>query len=248
MIPKLQKLGLSPYEAKSYVALLKHGSMGGKEIAKKSGVPPTSVYRNLESLREKGFVQLLQQEPLVYRAVEPGIALTHYVNFKKILLEEVENEAIKALNLIKDKEAGWVDKREEVLEVYSGREQAYAIGKRLINESKKEFLMIGRGEKQSIIDLIPDLKSAVAKEVEVRFIITTYDENKELIQLLKDEGIKIKYFPLHNFSLLIKDGEESQIVLKREKEKRIVLKIMNKDLSQAHVDYFNSIWKKATPV
>jgi len=248
MIPKLQKLGLSPYEAKCYVALLKYGRMGGKETAKKAGVPPTSVYRNLESLREKGFVQLLQQEPLVYRAVEPGIALTHYVNFKKILLEEVENEAIKELNLIKDKEAGWVDKREEVLEVYSGREQAYAIGKRLINESKKEFLMIGRGEKQSIIDLIPDLKSAVAKEVEVRFIITTYDENKELIQLLKDEGIKIKYFPLHNFSLLIKDGEESQIVLKREKEKRIVLKIMNKDLSQAHVDYFNSIWKKATPV
>jgi len=246
MIPKLQKLGLSPYEAKSYVALLKHGSMGGKEIAKKSGVPPTSVYRNLESLREKGFVQLLQQEPLVYRAVEPEIALTHYVNFKKVLLEEVETEAIKELNQIK--ETGRIDKKEEVLEVYSGREQSYEIGKRLIMEAKKEFLMIGRGEKQSIIDLIQDLKPAVAREVEVRFIITTFDENKELIQLLKDEGIKIKYFPLHNFSMLIKDGEESQLVVKKEKEKRIVLKIMNKDLSQAHVDYFNSIWKKATPV
>ena len=246
MIPKLQKLGLSPYEAKSYVALLKHGSMGGKEIAKKSGVPPTSVYRNLESLREKGFVQLLQQEPLVYRAVEPEIALTHYVNFKKVLLEEVETEAIKELNQIK--ETGRIDKKEEVLEVYSGREQSYEIGKRLIMEAKKEFLMIGRGEKQSIIDLIQDLKPAVAREVEVRFIITTFDENKELIQLLKYEGIKIKYFPLHNFSMLIKDGEESQLVVKKEKEKRIVLKIMNKDLSQAHVDYFNSIWKKATPV
>ena len=246
MIPKLQKLGLSPYEAKSYVALLKHGSMGGKEIAKKSGVPPTSVYRNLESLREKGFVQLLQQEPLVYRAVEPEIALTHYVNFKKVLLEEVETEAIKELNQIK--ETGRIDKKEEVLEVYSGREQSYEIGKRLIMEAKKEFLMIGRGEKQSIIDLIQDLKPAVAREVEVRFIITTFDENKELIQLLKDEGIKIKYFPLHNFSMLIKDGEESQLVVKKEKEKRIVLKIMNKDLSQAHVDYFNSIWEKAPGV
>ncbi len=246
MIPKLQKLGLSPYEAKSYVALLKQGSMGGKETAKKAGVPPTSVYRNLESLREKGFVQLLQQEPLVYRAVEPEIALTHYVNFKKVLLEEVENEAIKELNQIK--ETGGIDKKEEVLEVYSGREQSYAVGKQLLGEAKKEFLMIGRGEKQSIIDLIHELKAAIEREVEVRFIITTFDDNQELVGLLKEEKISVKYFPLQNFSLLIKDGEESQIVIKQAKAERIILKIKSKDLAQAHEHYFNSIWRKATPV
>ena len=252
MIPKLQKLGLSPYESKSYVALLKHGSLGGKEVAKSSGGPPTSVYRNLESLREKGFVQLLQQEPLVYRAVEPEIALTHFVNYRKVLLEEAENEAIRELNQIK--ETGGIGKREEVLEVYAGREQSYALGKRLILEAKTEVLMIGRGTGQSILNLIHDLKAAVERKVEAKFIITTYDENKELVQLLKDEGVKVKYFPLHNFSMLVKDGEESQLVVKGEKEdkrvkeQRTVLRIKSRDLAKAHQHYFHSIWRKATSV
>ena len=244
MYVKLQKLGLSPYEAKCYVALLKYGNLGGKELAKKSHVPPTSVYRNLESLREKGFVQLLQKEPLIYQAVNPEIALTHYVNFKKVLLEEVEGEALSELNEIKKVN---VEKKEEVLEIYSGREQAYTIGKRLIKESKKEFLLIGRGSKQSIIDLIHELKSAIERNVKVKFIMTTLDNNKKLIQLLKDEKISVKYYPLQNFSLLVKDGEVSQIVVKRSKE-RIIMKIKNKDLSQAHQHYFNSIWRKATPL
>tara|TARA_Y100000034_G_scaffold81327_1_gene97452 strand:+ start:1066 stop:1803 length:738 start_codon:yes stop_codon:yes gene_type:complete len=245
MIPKLQKLGLSPYEAKCYVALLKWGNLGGKELAKKSHVPPTSVYRNLESLREKGFVQLLQKEPLVYQAVNPEIALTHYVNYKKVLLEEVENAALEELNTIKRVN---VAKKEEVLEIYSGREQSYAIGKKLIKESKKEFLLIGKGSKQSILDLIHELKSAVEREVKVRFIITTQDDHQELVQLLKDEKISVKYYPLQNFSLLVRDGEESQIVIKKSKEKRMVMRIKSKDLSQAHQHYFNSIWRKATPV
>lgn len=246
MIPKLQKIGLSPYEAKSYVALLKHGSLGGKEIAKKAEVPPTSVYRNLESLKEKGFVQLLQKEPLVYRAVEPEIALTHYINYKKVLLEEVETEAIRELSQIK--ETGVIDKKEEVLEVYSGREQSYAIGKSLTMEAKKELLLIGRGTGQSIPDLIHHLKSAVEKGVSINFIITTYGDNIELVKLLKENNVKVKYFPLYNFSLLIKDGEESQVVIKKEKESRIVLRIKSRDLSQAHQHYFHSIWKKAIPL
>ena len=48
----LRKLGLSPYESKCYMALVSHGNLGGKEIAKLSSVPPTSVYKNLESLKE----------------------------------------------------------------------------------------------------------------------------------------------------------------------------------------------------
>jgi len=48
--------------------------------------------------------------------------------------------------------------------------------------------------------------------------------------------------------LLIKDDEESQVVIKDNKIKngRIVLRIRNKDLSNAYVNYFNSIWEKSS--
>ncbi len=248
MIEKLRKLGLSPYESKCYLALVRHGNLLGKDIAQKSGVPPTSIYRNLETLQKRGLVQIVQKEPLVYQAVEPEIALPAYVNSQKEELENIQKETITELSSIK--KTGVIEKQEEVLEVYSGREQSYKLGKKLIHQSKKEFLLIGRGTKQSILDLIHSLKSAVKREVICKFIITTHDENKDLIEELKNSGIKIKYNPLRGFSLLVKDREESQIIIKDDKlkEERIILNIKNKDLSEAHAHYFDSIWRKSTPL
>lgn len=241
-------MGLSPYESKCYLALVRSGNLLSKDIAKKSGVPPTSVYRNLETLQKRGLVQVIQKEPLVYQAVEPEIAIPTYVNTQKEELEHIQKETITELTSIK--KTGVIEKQEEVLEVYSGREQSYKLGKKLIQQSKKEFLLIGRGTKQSILDLIHSLRSAVKRDVTCKFIITTHDENKDLIEELKNSGVKIKYNPLRGFSLLVKDREESQIVIKDDKlkEKRIILNIKNKDLSEAQAHYFDSIWRKATPV
>ena len=248
MIEKLRKLGLSPYESKCYLTLVRHGNLLGKDIAKMSDVPPTSVYRNLETLQKRGLVQIVQKEPLVYQAVEPEIALPAYVNSQKEELETIQKQTVNELTSIKKN--GVIEKQEEVLEVYSGRKQSYQLGKKLIQQSKKEFLLLGRGTQQSILDIIHVLKSAVKRGISCKFIITTQDENKELIDDLKNAGIKIKYNPLSGFSLLIKDREESQIVIKNEKlkEERIILNIKNKDLSEAHAHYFESIWRKSTPL
>lgn len=247
MIEKLRKLGLSPYESKCYLALVKHGNLLGKEIAEISGVPPTSIYRNLETLQKRGLIQIVQKEPLVYQAVEPEIALPAYVKSQQEELTKIQEQTINDLTTIK--KTGVIQKQEEVLEVYSGREQSYQLGKKLIHQSKKEFLLMGRGTPQSILDLVHTLKSAIKRGVTCKFIITINDENKNLIEELKNAGVKIKYNPLRGFSLLIKDREESQIVIKDQKlkDERIILNIKNKDLSEAHAHYFDSIWRKSTP-
>ena len=248
MIEKLRKLGLSHYESKCYLALVKQGNLLGKEIAEKSGVPPTSVYRNLETLQKRGLVKVVQKEPLVYQAVEPEIALPAYVQSQQEELAKIQEQTISDLTSIR--KTGVIEKQEDVLEVYSGRKQSYELGKKLIQQSKKEFLLVGRGTQQSILDLIHTLKAAIKRGVTCKCIITTHDENKGLIEELQHAGVKIKYNPLRGFSLLIKDREESQIVIKDDKlkEERIVLNIKNKDLSEAHAHYFDSIWRKSTPL
>ncbi|MBU1973818.1 MAG: helix-turn-helix domain-containing protein, partial [Nanoarchaeota archaeon] len=195
MIIKLKKLGLSPYEAKSYIVLVKFGPLSGKNIAKKAEVPPTSVYRNLESLREKGFVQILQKEPLIYQAVDPEVAITHYVNLKKVIWEEIEQGAIEELAAVK--EIGVINKEKEVLEIYGGRKQGYIIGKRLIETAHQEFLLIGSGSQQSMIDIIHSLRKARKRKVVCHYILTNYgDNNKDLIAEVKALGVRIKYYPL----------------------------------------------------
>ena len=248
MIEKLHKLGLSPYESKCYLTLVKYGNLLGKDLAKKSGVPPTSVYRNLETLQGKGFVQIIQKEPFVYQAVDPEIAIQTYVKLQKKELENLQNKTISELKTIN--KTGVIMKQEEILEVYTGREQSYKLGKKLIQQSKKEFLLIGRGTQKSILDLIHVLKAASKKGVNCKFIITTYDKKDKLIKTLIKSNIKVKFLPIKGFSLLVKDREESQIIIKNDnlKEERVILRIKNKDLSQSHAVYFDSIWKKATPI
>ncbi|MBS3137392.1 TrmB family transcriptional regulator [Candidatus Woesearchaeota archaeon] len=242
---KLLQIGLSNYEAKCYKALFVHGNLFGKDIAEKSEVPPTSVYRNLETLQSKGFVQVIQKQPLLYQAVSPEIAISSFVKKQKQQLEILQEEAVAELKSIETKNI--IEKREEILEVYAGREQSYSLGKKLITTAKKEFLMIGKGSKQSIIELIHSLDKAVKRGVICKFLVTNQNENRKLLKQLKAKGVSIKYYPLQDFSLLIMDRLESQIVIKNKslKEERIALKIKSKELSVSHAEYFNTIWKKA---
>ena len=245
-IENLQKLGLSKYESKCYLALIKYENLLGKDVGEKSGVPTTSVYRNLDSLKQKGFIQIIQNEPLAFQAVDPEIAVSSYIKNKKDELSNLENYTVKELKLIK--KTGLIKKYEEVLELYTGRQQSYKLGNILMKEAKTSFFLIGSGATQSILDIIHSLRSAIKRNVVCKFIVTNPDFDRELIKELKKSDIKVKYYPLLGFSLLIKDDEESQVVIKDNKIKngRIVLRIRNKDLSNAYVNYFNSIWEKSS--
>lgn len=55
VIEELQRLGMSGYEAKAYVALVAAGTpLNGYEVAKRSGVPRSTVYETLAKLVARG--------------------------------------------------------------------------------------------------------------------------------------------------------------------------------------------------
>lgn len=55
VVDELQRLGMSGYEAKAYVALVAAGSpLNGYEVAKRSGVPRSTVYESLGKLVGRG--------------------------------------------------------------------------------------------------------------------------------------------------------------------------------------------------
>ncbi len=252
MIEKLKEMGLSSYEAKSYLTLLLHGSLSGTEIAKISGVPPTSVYRNLESLQRIGFIRLLQKDPFVFCAIDPHIAIPSFSKTQKQKMDELSKTTIQQLQEMKKTQPTPknIKKQENIWEVYSGRQQSYKLCKELISSSHKEMLLIGGGEKQSLLDIIHDLKKAVARRVECKFIVTTANSCNIIIEEMKKSGIKIRHAPVHGISLIIKDRGVSQMVIKDRvlKEERIALKITNNDFAKVHAEYFDGLWKKARTI
>jgi sugar-specific transcriptional regulator TrmB len=61
IIRQLRAVGLAQYEARVYVALLRHGAQNGNELSRSSGVPSSKVYATLEKLTLDGLVQSTRQ-------------------------------------------------------------------------------------------------------------------------------------------------------------------------------------------
>jgi len=70
-IRALQLLGLTPYEAKAYLGLVKNGPLGGTELAFLSHVPRSKLYGALHRLKRKGLIHLTPSIPETFTAVSP---------------------------------------------------------------------------------------------------------------------------------------------------------------------------------
>lgn len=76
-VDRLQALGMSLYEARLTIALLRHGPQNGNELSRSAGVPSSKVYSTLERLATKGFVHIVKTATTTeYLCVSPK-ELTH---------------------------------------------------------------------------------------------------------------------------------------------------------------------------
>ena len=85
----LEKLGLSPNEAKIYLSLLEYGESGVADISTQAGVHRRNVYDSLKRLLDKGLVQQsLDTKENSYAPVDPS-KLTEIIAEQSQQLEEV---------------------------------------------------------------------------------------------------------------------------------------------------------------
>lgn len=71
MIASLKKMGLSDYEAKAYIALIRRSYGSAEDVSDVAGIPRTSAYKVLESLQKKSFVNTRGGRPAVFHPVPP---------------------------------------------------------------------------------------------------------------------------------------------------------------------------------
>jgi HTH-type transcriptional regulator, sugar sensing transcriptional regulator len=72
---ELRKLGLTSYQAKCYVFLVKLGPTDPRKLAAKASMPYPSAYEALRRLADLGWVELVTRRPAVYRARDPSTIL-----------------------------------------------------------------------------------------------------------------------------------------------------------------------------
>jgi len=75
LINGLKAFNLSDYEAKAYIALSSLGTASVTEVSQICDVPRSNLYSVLESLNERGFVDVQRGRPVLFKAVSPEKAL-----------------------------------------------------------------------------------------------------------------------------------------------------------------------------
>jgi sugar-specific transcriptional regulator TrmB len=77
---KLEMIGLSPYEARAYIALVAHGYGKAETIAETAQIPRTSAYKILRSLESKGFAIATKGRPQTYKPEPPSKVYENFTN------------------------------------------------------------------------------------------------------------------------------------------------------------------------
>ncbi len=103
VVEKLQRVGLTEYEAKAYLALLETHLSTATQASEKSRVPRTKIYQVLESLQRKGWVRIYSGVPLLFKAVEPAGVFEKVKEDYSRLLESVQTTLKKEVNNMKEK-------------------------------------------------------------------------------------------------------------------------------------------------
>jgi sugar-specific transcriptional regulator TrmB len=89
---QLTRLGLTSYEAKAYLALLRRDSSTAAQAARLANVPRQRIYDVLASLVDKGLASTRPGQVVKYAAVAPDLALERLVSDHREKLAELERD------------------------------------------------------------------------------------------------------------------------------------------------------------
>jgi sugar-specific transcriptional regulator TrmB len=92
-IQRFTRLGLTSYEAKAYLALIRRDSFTAAQVARQAGLPRQRIYDVLGSLVEKGLASARPGSVVKYAAVAPELAVDRLIQAHRQELSELESEA-----------------------------------------------------------------------------------------------------------------------------------------------------------
>ncbi|WP_435345902.1 TrmB family transcriptional regulator [Haloarchaeobius sp. HRN-SO-5] len=89
----LERAGLTRYQSDAYLTLLDLGIAPAVDVAERSSVPVAQIYKVLDDLEEKGYVETIDREQLHARPSDPVNVLNHLRSYREVLdaADEIEN-------------------------------------------------------------------------------------------------------------------------------------------------------------
>lgn len=223
LIEILRKLGMTDYEAKTFVAITKAGSGTATDIHVLSGIPRSAVYGVLTKLKEKGIIEIQHAKPMKYRVVSPATA------FEK-LKEDYEVESQKALEMLDNiYQTHEVDLKEEIVWTINGVINVNDRMIEMIENAKSEIIFAASYPSfHKIMDAYPvleklklALRNRLDQGIKVKITGSTQHDADTIAEVLTGAEVrvyshKMTMAPVKGGILVIDDTEVLIAIIKEE--------------------------------
>ena len=209
MVPKdnsaqeLESLGLTTYETRAYLNLLRRSSFSAAELSRVSGLPRQRIYDVIDVLVDKGLCQIETSSPLVVRAISPALALAA---LRDRQVEELKAEELKVQDTVTSLAASLKSLYEKgqaqggplsYLDIYRDQSQFGAVATTLGQQATAEIKLFLTGPaalpREENVRLLDE---ALARGVRCRALcapgVSLQDELGSLVSSYTDQGLTVR--------------------------------------------------------
>ena len=201
LVDRLVEIGLSEYEAKAYIALVRLGTATGYQVAKESGVPRSTIYETLGKLVVRGAV-LTQSfaEQVRYAPTPPE----RFLGRLRREFEDHHDALLDGLNNLT--ETGVPPGNTWNL---SGRQNLFSYARQMIDQSQHEVALVV-GDDDELDQLLPQLREAHARGVALTVVSPTPYDAGDVPVSVHPQGAALRQIIGHGLTLVV-DGREALI-------------------------------------
>jgi HTH-type transcriptional regulator, sugar sensing transcriptional regulator len=161
---ELHKLGLTGYEARCYVFLVKLGPSDPRKVASSASVPYPNAYEALRRLTDLGWAEMVRRRPAVYRARAP-----------KTVLGEIETKLRETFESLDAMYKSTPAEQTELVYTLRGRDRVVSKVTEMVEGAREKIMLVAPSETFSEPELLDVIHRAAARGVRVRVITDRWE-------------------------------------------------------------------------
>ena len=159
LVEQLKSLGLTSYEAKCYVSLVRLGPATPRAVASDASIPYPSAYGALRTLARNNWAEVVMKKPATYRARKPASVRATVAAMVGSTFDELE----RMYSPQPTAEA-------QLVYTIRGREKVLAKIYELVEGARESIILVAPTMGLEEASLLESLERAIARGVEIRAV------------------------------------------------------------------------------
>jgi len=241
----LEHAGLTKNESKTYLTLLKEGTLKSGEILKSSGLNSGKIYEILDSLKKKGLVSESIINNIKHYTAAPPQQVLEYLKKQK---KEIEKDELKIKAALPELEKLRETKTKEIKAItYTGLRGIKTAADESLESLKpnQEILAMGITERkeEKFNEFWKQWSTRrIQKRISAKHIFSESGDYSDYFKKMKFTKVKV----LKGLTPVAIDifGEDKVLILNY-KEPSSCIMIYDKNTATSFINFFNQLWKLA---